>query len=216
MKKKAGILGSGQVAQALAKGFLDHGYEVMMGSRQPEKLAAWKRASGHHAHTGTFSEAAAFGDLLVLAVLGRAAEEVVELAGPDNIRGKVIIDTTNPLSEQPPTEGVLKLFTDPDESLLERLQARFPDAHFVKAFNTVGNQLMVHPQFSGGKPSMFFCGRHAAAKKQVSELLELFGWEPVDMGGAASARALEQLCMLWCIPGFLYNQWNHAFRLLRQ
>lgn len=110
---------------------------------------------------------------------------------------------------------MLKFFTNLDESLLERLQREFPGAHLVKAFNSVGNTRMVNPAFANGKPTMFICGNDAEAKRTVTRVLDQFGWETEDMGMAEAARAIEPLCMLWCIPGFLHNQWSHAFKLLK-
>jgi predicted dinucleotide-binding enzyme len=151
---------------------------------------------------------------VVLAVLGRAAEEALNEAGAANLHGKLVIDTTNPISNEPPEDGVLRYFTQPNESLLERLQAAFPNARFVKAFNSVGNALMVNPALPGGRPTMFYCGNDPEAKAVVARILDQFGWEAVDMGTAKAARAIEPLCQLWCIPGFLRNQWTHAFKLL--
>jgi 8-hydroxy-5-deazaflavin:NADPH oxidoreductase len=148
-------------------------------------------------------------------VLGQAALDAIELAGPGNLNGKVVIDTTNPISHEPPQDGVLQYFTGPNESLMERLQAAYPDVAFVKAFNSVGSELMVHPILAGGPPTMFYCGNDTNAKAIVAHLLEQFGWEPADMGSATAARALEPLAQLWCIPGFREDDWVHAFRLLR-
>ncbi|MCB0696793.1 MAG: NAD(P)-binding domain-containing protein [Chitinophagaceae bacterium] len=212
--KKIGILGSGQVARTLGNGFLHLGHAVMLGSRDITKLGDWKEKGGKHAFSGSFKEVAEFGEIIVLAVSGRAATEAIESAGPQNLKGKTIIDATNPISEQPPMDGVLNFFTSLDESLMEILQERYPAAHFVKAFNSVGNAYMVNPSFKGGKPSMFICGNNENAKAETTNILDKFGWETVDMGKAASARAIEPLCMLWCIPGFLRNEWNHAFKLL--
>ena len=213
--KQVGIIGSGAVAKALGNGFIKHGFKVMLSSRDPEKLRDWIDQSGENALSGTFAEAAAFGNIVVLAVLGRAATEALEEAGPDNLKGKTVIDTTNPIAEAPPEDGVLRFTTSLDESLMEQLQHRFPDVNFVKAFNSVGNMFMVNPSFPGGKPSMFICGNNQEAKNEVQEILDLFGWETEDMGKAAGARAIEPLCMLWCIPGFLRNQWTHAFKLVK-
>ena len=213
--KQVGIIGSGAVAKALGNGFIKHGFKVMLSSRDPEKLRDWIDQSGENALSGTFAEAAAFGNIVVLAVLGWAATEALEEAGPDNLNGKTVIDTTNPISETPPEDGVLRFTTSLDESLMEQLQHRFPDVNFVKAFNSVGNMFMVNPSFPGGKPSMFICGNNQEAKNEVQEILDLFGWETEDMGKAAGARAIEPLCMLWCIPGFLRNQWTHAFKLVK-
>jgi 8-hydroxy-5-deazaflavin:NADPH oxidoreductase len=140
--------------------------------------------------------------------------EALRAAGGANLKGKPVIDATNPIADEPPAHGVLRFFTDLNSSLMERLQAEFADVRFVKAFNSVGNACMVNPQFAGGKPTMFICGNDAAAKKVVSGILDQFGWETADMGTAEAARAIEPLCMLWCIPGFLRNDWTHAFKLL--
>jgi 8-hydroxy-5-deazaflavin:NADPH oxidoreductase len=210
---KIGILGSGTVAQTLAGGFLKHGYEVMVGSRSPEKLADWA-AQNPGISTGLFAEAAAFGDLIVLAVKGNAATDALNLAGAKNLAGKTIIDACNPIADAPPVNGVLPFFTGPNQSLMEDLQHEFQAAHFVKAFNSVGAPSMIDPQFKGGKPTMFICGDSDSAKAQVTAILLKFGWEIADMGKAESARAIEPLCMLWCIPGFTRNQWTHAFKLL--
>lgn len=213
--KKIAVLGSGVVGQVLADGFLKHGYEVMRGTREPDKLAAWKSGAGAHASVGTFAEAARFGDLVVLAVKGGAAESAVGLC-EGALAGKPVIDATNPIADAPPEHGVIKFFTGPNESLMEKLQAKAPAAHFVKAFSSVGNAWMVNPDFGGQKPTMFICGNDAPAKGAVTEILTQFGWETEDMGAAAAARAIEPLCMLWCIPGLTRNQWTHAFKLLKK
>lgn len=211
--KRFGVLGSGEVGQALAKGLAANGYDVRIGTRSPGKLAAFSKKTG--IPEASFQDIAAWAEALVLAVLGKAALEAVELAGPSNLSGKVVIDTTNPISDDAPEDGVLRYFTGPNESLMERLQAAHPRIAFVKAFNSVGSALMVHPMLSGGPPTMFYCGNDAAAKAIVARLLEQFGWEAADMGSAVAARALEPLAQLWCIPGFREDDWMHAFRLLR-
>jgi predicted dinucleotide-binding enzyme len=211
---KVGVLGSGMVAQVLASGLLKHGHAVKVGSRSPEKLEEWRRKSAG-GETGTFAEAAAFGELVVLAVKGSVAAEALTLAGVENLAGKTVIDACNPIADAAPVSGVLQYFTGPNESLMERLQAEFPAAHLVKAFNSVGAAAMVNPTFAGGKPTMFICGDDAGAKGEVSGILGQFGWETEDMGPAVAARAIEPLCMLWCIPGFQRNDWVHAFKMLR-
>jgi predicted dinucleotide-binding enzyme len=211
---KIGILGSGEVAKTLASGFMKHDHEVMLGTRDAAKLAEWK-AQNTGGQVGSFAAAAQFGAAVVLAVKGTVALDVLRAAGKTNLAGKTVIDATNPIADAPPTNGVLKFFTNLDESLLERLQHECADAHFVKAFNSVGNGRMVNPQFQGGKPTMFICGNDDAAKTTVTRILDQFGWETADMGKAEAARAIEPLCMLWCIPGFLRQEWSHAFKLLR-
>ena len=212
---RIGVLGSGAVGTTLANGFLKHGYEVMRGSREPAKLAGWKLDAGAHSAIGSFAEAAAFGEIVVLAVKGLAAESVIDLVGPANLAGKTVIDTTNPIAAAPPDQGVLPFFTTLDDSLMERLQRKAPAAHFVKAFSCVGNALMVDPRLPGGPPTMFLCGDDANAKAAVVRILEQFGWEISDLGGAKAARAIEPLCMLWCIPGLLGQGWLHAYKVLK-
>jgi len=211
---KIGVLGSGVVGQVLADGLLKHGHEVMRGSRDPAKLQAWRTGAGPRAQAGSFVDAAAYGPLVVLAVKGSAAVAAVEACGKA-LAGKVVLDTTNPIAEAPPVNGVLQFFTGPGDSLLERLQARVPAAHFVKAFSCVGNALMIDPRLPGGPPTMFICGNDEGAKRQAATLVEQLGWEIEDLGAAEAARAIEPLCMLWCIPGFRQNRWGHAFKLLR-
>lgn len=210
---KIGILGSGDVAKSLATGFLKHGHGLMLGTRERAKLKEWT-AKNPRSAIGSFADTAKFGDMVVLAVKGSAAVEALRAAGASNLAGKPVIDATNPIADAPPANGVLKFFTNLDESLMERLQREFPTAHFVKAFNSVGSAHMVEPKFKGGKPTMFICGNDEAAKKSVAGILDQFGWETADMGKAEAARAIEPLCMLWCIPGFLRNDWAHAFKLL--
>lgn len=210
---KIGVLGSGVVGQVLATGFLKHGHEVTIGSRSADKLKEWA-AQNPRGRTGDFEATAEFAEVLVLAVKGTVAADALRAAGAANLSGKIVIDATNPIADAPPTNGVLPFFTDFRESLMERLQREFPDAKFVKAFNSVGSAGMVNPQFKGGRPTMFICGNDAAARKTVTAILDQFGWETADMGKAEAARAIEPLCMLWCIPGFLRNEWNHAFKLL--
>jgi 8-hydroxy-5-deazaflavin:NADPH oxidoreductase len=211
---KVGVLGSGDVAKVLAGGFLKHGHEVKMGTRTPSKLADWAKQNPR-ASVGSFADTARFADLVVLAVKGTVAAEALRAAGAANLADKPVIDATNPIADAPPVNGVVKFFTNLDESLMERLQREFPQARFVKAFSSVGNALMINPQLKGGKPTMFICGNDEAAKQAVRGVLDQFGWETADMGKVEAARAIEPLCMLWLIPGFLRNEWSHAFKLLR-
>jgi predicted dinucleotide-binding enzyme len=210
---KIGILGSGEVAQALAAGFIGHGHQTMLGTRERAKLESWV-AKNPKSAVGSFAEAAQFGEVIVLAVKGSAAADVLRAAGTTQLTGKPVIDATNPIADAPPKNGVLKFFTNLDESLMERLQREFAGARFVKAFNSVGSASMVNPKFKGGKPTMFICGNDEPAKKVVTGILDAFGWETADMGAAEAARAIEPLCILWCIPGFLRQDWVHAFKLL--
>ena len=214
---KVGILGSAAVGQALGKAFLTEGHEVMIGTRDTSKesVVKWQKANPT-AKLGSFAETAKFGDLMVLAVSGDVALNAIELAGRENFSNKVVIDTTNPIAKAPPENGVLKYFTSLDRSLMEDLQRSLPDAKFVKAFNSVGNAVMYKPKFSETRPTMFICGNDDGAKKIVTDILSSFGHETEDMGKVEAARAIEPLCMLWCIPGFLRNQWSHAFKLLKK
>lgn len=213
--KKIGILGSGNVAKVLATGFIKNGYAVKLGTRDTSKLADWLKENPT-ATVGSFAEAANFGDIIVLAVKGGVAKQVVESIDAAALKGKTIIDTTNPIADAPPENGVLKYFTDANKSLLEILQDTAKEANFVKAFNSVGSAFMVDPDFGGIKPTMFICGNNNDAKAEVKTILEQFNWETEDMGQAISARPIEALCTLWCIRGFATNQWSHAFKLLKK
>ena len=212
---KVGIIGSGVVAQPLGAGFLKHGHEVALGTRDPAKLKDWA-AKHKGAAVKSFADTAGFGEVVVLAVGGQAAHEALKLAGAGALAGKTVIDATNPIGGGSPVNGVLSFFTPQNESLMEQLQKAYPSAHFVKAFNSVGNGQMVNPRFAGGRPTMFICGDAAAAKTKVAQILDQFGWDAEDMGAVEAARAIEPLCKLWCIPGVGKGDWSpHAFKLLR-
>ena len=206
--KKVGIIGSGDVAKALAKGFRGIGYEVKMGTRDYNKLVDVPNVS-----IGDFEETANFADILVLAVKGQVASEVLKDLRTE---GKIVIDTTNPISENPPINGVLQYFTEQNSSLGEILQKENPDTHIVKAFNSVGSAFMVNPDFNGIKPTMFIAGNSEGAKEKVKEILTAFNWEIEDMGKIEASGPIEALCQLWCIPGFLHNQWSQAFHFLKK
>jgi predicted dinucleotide-binding enzyme len=213
---KIGVLGTGDVGRAIGNGFLQLGHDVLMGAREAnnEKAAAWAAAAGKNARTGTFADAARFGEVLVLSTLGLANESAIRMAGPENFRGKVLIDTTNPLDFSagfPP-----KLAITGNDSGGEQVQRLLPEARVVKAFNTVGNAHMFRPEFPGGPPDMFFCGNDDRAKGTVRQILEWFGWNPDDLGGIEAARYLEAMCMVWVLHGARTNDWNHAFKLLRR
>jgi 8-hydroxy-5-deazaflavin:NADPH oxidoreductase len=213
---KVGILGSGVAGQVLAKAFSSEGHETRLGTRNPAKEELIKFSSENpDILVANFADVANFGEILVLATGGSVTEDVIRMAGDENFSGKVVIDVTNPIAAAPPEKGVLKFFTGPNESLMERLQKVIPDARLVKAFNSVGNTFMYKPQFQGGPPTMFICGNDADAKNEVTALLTDFGWETEDMGSVEAARAIEPLCILWCIPGMIRNQWTHAFKLLK-
>jgi 8-hydroxy-5-deazaflavin:NADPH oxidoreductase len=213
--KKIAVLGTGAVGTALSDGFLKHGYEVMRGTREPAKLAEWKNKSGSKASVGTFADAARYGEAVVLAVKGTVAESALDLCGKGALDGKTVIDTTNPIAAKPPVKGVLSYFTTLEDSLMERLQRRVPEAHFVKCFSCVGNHRMVNPKMEGGPPTMFICGNHDGAKAEVKEILVQFGWDIEDLGAVEAARAIEPLCILWCIPLFLESRGGHALKMLR-
>jgi predicted dinucleotide-binding enzyme len=214
MKKTIGILGSGGVAKTLAKGFIALEHRVILGTRSPGKLHDFVKENPDLVKVTSFEDAARQGDLLILAVNGTAAESLIASLSPSDLENKTIIDPTNPIKDTTPEEGVLAYFTDLKESLMERLQNIQPKAHFVKAFSCVGEAHMVNPSFPE-KPSMFICGNNPEAKKEVQGILHAFGWEVEDMGSVQAARAIEPLCILICIPGFLNNSWNHAFKLLK-
>ena len=212
---KVGIIGSGVVGQTLAAGFLKHGHQVEIGTRDPAKLKDWS-AKTPGAAVKSFAEAAAFGDVVALAVGGEVAQQALTLIGSSALQGKTVIDACNPIGGGAPVNGVLPFFTPQNESLMEQLQKAYPSALFVKAFNSVGSGQMVNPVFAGGRPTMFICGNDNDSKTTVAQILDQFGWDTEDMGAIEAARPIEALCMLWCIPGVGKNDWTpHAFKLLR-
>jgi len=214
MTKKIGVVGSGVVGRTLANGFVEHGYAVVIGTNTPAKREELKSKTAEKVRVGSFEEAAAFGEIVVLAVKGMAAEAALKAAGIANLKGKTVIDTTNPIADAPPVNGVLQYFTSQNDSLMERLQALAPEGRFVKSFSCIGNAFMVNPDFHGLRPTMFICGNENGAKDEVKTILDQFGFDVADMGGVEGARAIEPLCILWCIPGFLNGSWTHAFKLL--
>lgn len=215
MAARIGVLGTGVVGKTLAAGFLNSGHPVLLGSRDMQKLASVQSELGEALKIGSVADAVAYGDIIVFAVKGSSAEDAIQGAGPEKLAGKIVIDTTNPIADVPPVNGVLQFFTGPNDSLMERLQRAAPNARFVKAWSCVGNAFMIHPVFPNGRPSMFICGNDPAAKGTVQVLLTQFGWDVEDMGEVESARAIEPLCQLWCIPGLRGKGWTHAFKLLK-
>jgi 8-hydroxy-5-deazaflavin:NADPH oxidoreductase len=210
---KVGIIGSGIVGKTLGRGFASRGYGVKIGSGTPksEKLQEWVRSTGKNASTGTFAQAAAYGDILVLATLGTAAEDVIDLAGKDNFDGKVLIDATNPLDFKGKSVG---LFVGTTDSLGERIQRKLPKAKVVKCFNTVGNSQMVNPRHKDGE--ILICGNDVAAKEQVARIVQEFGWKgAIDVGGIEGARWLEALVPLWVRVGAKLNTRDHVFVVLK-
>ncbi len=213
---KIGILGTGDVGQALAAGFAALGHDVAVGTRDPgsEKVKALVGKAGPRARAASFGDAAAFGEVVVLATLWTGTENAIRLAGARSFEGKVVIDATNPLVFTPGAPPALALgHTD---SGGEQVQRWLPGARVVKAFNTAGHAHMVNPSFAEGTPDMFICGNDAAAKRTVTELLRAFGWPAVDIGGIEGARLLEPLCILWVTYGMRTGGWNHAFKLLKK
>jgi len=211
---RVGILGSSDVAKSLARGFLGEGHEVMLGSRDPGKLASWAREAGKGAFSGTLSDAAKFGELVVLAVHGTKSVEAIRTAGADSFSGKVVIDATNPLD----MSGIVppKLVGGLGTSSGELNQNALPGAFVVKAFNTVGNAHFYKPQFAGGPPDMFLCGDDGKAKEKVSSICKDFGWNPIDVGPIGVAHYLEATAMVWIITALTGGHWHQAFKLLRK
>ena len=213
---KIGMLGTGDVGKALGRGFVTLGHEVMMGARSAtsDKALAWASEMGPKASVGTFADAASFGEIVVLATLGVANESALQMAGPETLRGKVIIDTTNPLDfsgGMPP-----KLSLSGNDSAGEQVQRTVPGAFVVKAFNIVSNPIMFRPDLPGGPPDMFIAGNDAEAKQKVTGILKDFGWGAVfDLGGIESSRYLEAMGMVFILNAVRDGNWNQAFKMLR-
>jgi 8-hydroxy-5-deazaflavin:NADPH oxidoreductase len=212
--KRVGILGSGDVAKQLGRGFAAHGYDVMLGTRVPGKLDAWRKETHGKAAVGTFAQAAAHGDLVILATHGAATEAVLDAVGPQRLKGKLVLDATNPLDfSKGPPPGLLFGLTD---SLGERVQRKLPEARVVKCFNTVSNTKMVDPKFASGPARMWICGNDAEAKRAVEALLKELGWAGVfDAGGIDGARWLEAMVPLWFRAGVALGTWEHMLQVVR-
>jgi predicted dinucleotide-binding enzyme len=212
---RVGVLGTGEVGRRLAAGFNSRGHQVMIGSRDPNKpeLREWLSGEGGGVQAGTFAQTAAHGEILALAVLGDAADQVITEAGPENFSGKVVIDAMNPLDFSggfPP-----KLSISGEDSLGEHIQRVLPDARVVKAFNTIGNPYFVDPTFSEGAPTMLIAGNDDGAKGTVSDVLADFGWSDViDLGGIEGSRELEAICIAWVKIGGVRGAWDHGFKVL--
>jgi predicted dinucleotide-binding enzyme len=214
--KKIGIIGSGAVGKALAKGFLKYGYETTIASRNVEKRTLLQNEIGGKIKIGNFSDTAKNNEIIILAVKGNSAKLALNEIGIENLNGKTVVDTGNPIADSSPVNGVLRYTSNLDKSLMEELQEACPKANFVKCFSSVGSAFMVDPDFGGEKPSMFICGNNENAKNDVKDFLIKFGWEIEDMGMVEAARAIEPLAMLWCIPGMREGKWSHAFKLLKK
>jgi len=200
---RIGILGSGVVGQALARGLARHGHDVRIGTRKD---------AIDDLPVGSPADVVADADLVFLSVHGAAAVEVVT-GVREQLAGKVVVDTTNPLDF---STGAPALFVGHTDSLGEQVQRALPEARVVKAYNTVGNTLMVDPDLPGGPPSMFLGGDSDEAKAVVTELLQSTGWDVVDLGGIEASRWLEPMCMAWVAHGARSGGWDHAFKLLHR
>jgi 8-hydroxy-5-deazaflavin:NADPH oxidoreductase len=212
---RVGILGSGVVGRTLGTGFASHGHDVKIGTQSPSKpdLVQWRSSVKGTASVGSFEEAARHGELLVLACLGTASEEVIRLAGPAQFDGKVLVDATNALDfskGMPPG-----LFVGLTDSLGERHQRKLPKARVVKCFNIVPAPVMIHPEIHGSRPSMIIAGNDAGAKSEVERVLKEFGWDgAIDLGGIEESRWLEALVPLWVRTAAKLGNFGMAFRAL--
>lgn len=209
---KIGILGSGGVARTLGAGYLAKGHEVMLGSRDTEKLADWAADGGERAFVGSFADAASFGDVVFLSVAAPALDPVLELAGKENLRSKTVIDLMNPMDF---SNGIPPRFTATvGNSLGEMVQRALPESNVVKAFNSIGVVVMTDPIFDGESATHFIAGDSDAAKAEATELIREFGWDVIDVGGIDQSFFLEALASLWVNYAFRSGNWNQAFKLL--
>jgi predicted dinucleotide-binding enzyme len=218
---KIGILGSGEVGRRLGDGFIQLGYHVKIGTRNPRKEEITEWIGKHYgqegeATSGTFAEATNFGEIIVLATSWLGASNAIKMSDPTGFKGKILIDVTNPLDF---SKGVPpKLALGHTDSAGETIQRLIPNSKVVKAFNTVGSPHFVHPDFpNGGPPTMFICGNDMESKKFVTDnILGKFGWDTIDIGGIDGSRLLEPLAFLWITYYFRTGIGDHAFKLLRK
>ena len=211
---KLGFIGSGNVAKKLAEAFLKKGYEVKLGSRNPERLGEWLKTAGVNAWTGSYSEAAVFGDAVFFCVGGEVINETIETTGAENLRGKILIDVTNPLDF---SEGVPPKFTvDFGNSLGEQIQRKLLDTKVVKAFSSIGLEVMPDPIYGNETATMFIAGNDETAKEKTTQLAKEFGWDVEDLGSIDQSFLLEALANLWVNYGIKHGTRSHAFRLLKK
>jgi len=212
---KIGIIGSGDVAQTLASGYLAKGYQLKLGTRSPEKLNNWLAAAGKNASVGSFAGAAQFGEVVFICASGASALNAVKLAGAENFKGKTVIDVTNPLDF---SEGIPPKFAATfGDSLGERIQKALPEANVVKAFNTINRTTMIDPHFGAGETAtQFIAGNDENAKAETIKLAQEFGWNVEDLGGIEQAFFLEAFASLWVNYAFKHDTWTHAFKLLKK
>ena len=206
-----GIIGSGDVAQALGIGLLELGHSVMLGTRDQDKkeLAMWRKKARKGALLGNTTQAANFAETVILAVAWHAAEDILAQIRPE-VAGKIVIDVTNPLvfhDDEPPTLSVGHTISGG-----EIVQQSLPDSHVVKTLNIINHANMVNPKYTEAIPIMFVCGNNQSAKLHVRDLLEDLGWQDLlDIGGIEKSRLLEPLSLLWVEYGVKRDTWNHAF-----
>ncbi|WP_143310862.1 NADPH-dependent F420 reductase [Chitinophaga vietnamensis] len=218
---KIGILGSGPVGLTLAKGLIQAGHHVTIGTRNPakESLQQWIKKAGKQATAGTFRQAAEFGEMILICTSWIGTQKAIEAAGIWNFKHKTIVDVTNPLDGKGPDEyGRLTFLIGHSNSAGEQIQAWLPpDAYVVKALSCIGHERMLLPNFEEGTPTMFIAGNSADAKKLVIGLLHEIGWNDVaDMGRIEMSRSIEPLSILWSAYGFLNDSSGHAFKLLKK
>ncbi len=214
---KVGVIGSGEVARALTLGFAATGHPVMLSNREKpsDELVLWTKAQGDLVQGGSFSEAARFGETIVIATLGLATEQAIKKAGLDHFTDKVVMDATNPLDF---SKGFPPLLAGQvGDSGGERIQRLLTKSQVVKVFNTVGNKVMFKPRFEGGRPDMFICGDDSAAKRHCTHILDSFGWNAVDVGGINSCHYLEAMAMIWILSATFAQpqRWDQAFKMLK-
>lgn len=209
---QAGIIGSGPVGQTLATGLLKIGYTVTIGSRDPAKLADFAAKSG--AKAGSFAEAAT-ADIVFLCTSWSGTQSALNLAGAENLKGKVVVDVTNPLdfSAGPPP----KLAVVYPNSAGALVQSWLPGAKVVKAFNIVTAKYMIDARLEEGVADLFIAGNDESAKAKVAEIAKAWHWGSVnDLGAIAQAYWIECYAMFWIQFGFKNNHWTHAFKLMKK
>ncbi len=211
---KIGFIGSGGVAQTLGSGFLANGHQVMLGTRDTAKLADWAGQAGANASVGSFADAAKFGDIVFVSVNAGAVEAAIGLAGSENLVGKTVVDLTNPMDF---SQGVPPRFAASfGDSLGERVARALPESHVVKAFNSIGAEIMVDPKFGDDTATMLIAGNDETAKSQVAGLAAEFGWQTEDLGGIDQAFYLEAFASIWVNYAIKHGSRGHAFKLLKR
>ena len=214
---KIGVLGTGVVGQTIGSKLIQLGHEVMMGARDVDnpKAVAWAKDAGvQHAQFGNFANAASFGDIIFNCTLGSASMDALRMAGAANLKGKILIDTSNPLDY---STNIWTLTVSNTDSLGEQIQREFPETFVVKSLNTINCDVMVNPTRLAERTDVFVSGNSMDAKATVMTILrEWFGWRSIiDLGDITTSRGAEMYVVMWRCLRLVVSSYHFNIKVVR-